>query len=98
LKIRFFGTIFLLNEKSFFIQNDVVSCTVHKKNRRNGVVLNGIVRNLLPLTRKGKGRRFSFPSFAAFVDLYLSLPLPPTCPKTQHNPYPLMAYPMMKKP
>ena len=43
---------------------------------QNDVVLNDIVYLLLPLTHKGRGRRFFFHSFAASISPSLPLPLP----------------------
>jgi hypothetical protein len=67
---------FLLNEMTRFVQNDTVSCTIKKKDA-NGVVLMALFAIFFLQTRKGRVRRFFFPSFAvAFFPLSLCLHLP----------------------
>ena len=68
-----------------FIQNSVVSCTVHAKKKKekdlNGAVLNGIVGLLLPLDARSRGRRrFFFLCFHRHFSLKTT-PTNPTCPK-----------------
>jgi hypothetical protein len=68
-----------------FGQNNVVSCTVHKKKReksQNGVVLNGTKDLLLPLDMQRQGKK-KFISLA--TPLPLSLPHSHRKPRTTHT-------------
>jgi hypothetical protein len=60
LEVDTFWRHFLLNETTFFVQNDAVSCTV-KKRAQNGAILNYTMHILFHLDayRQGKKKFFS---------------------------------------
>jgi hypothetical protein len=53
---------FLLNERVRFVQNNVVSSTVHIINKtKNSVVLNSTMYLILPLDMQRQGKKKNFP-------------------------------------
>jgi hypothetical protein len=79
LEIDTFWRPFLLNDTTCFVQNDIVSLTVHFKKKQNCVVLTALCILFFPWTRYRQGKKVFSPL------QHLSLSLAPPCsrnPKT----------------
>ena len=75
-----FYRLFLLNETTHFVQNGIISCTVHEKKKgktQNGVVLKALWVFFFPWTRE-VGEEEDFSSFVTNSHSLLDLKKKPT--------------------